>query len=81
MGVFADAVAAVNTAVTAAGYRAVTDPRNIAARCVFIELPTFTSYNANIADVTISVKVVAAPPSNNDAFDWIRSEEHTSELQ
>lgn len=73
MSVFSDAITAVVNAVTAAGFRPVTDPRNVAARCVFIELPTFDSFTTNVADITISVKVVAAPPGNNDAFDWIMS--------
>ncbi len=73
MSVFSDAIAAVSAAVTAAGFRAVTDPRNVSARCVFIDLPTFSSFTTNVADITISVKVVAAPPSDTNAFDWITS--------
>jgi hypothetical protein len=70
-GVFTDAVAAVAQAIEDAGFRAVTDPRNVSARCVFVELPTFESFTTNIADISISVKVLAAPPGNNDAFDWV----------
>jgi hypothetical protein len=73
VSVFSDAIAAVSAAVTAAGFRPVTDPRNVSARCVFIELPTFESFTTNVADITISVKVLAAPPGNNDAFDWVMS--------
>lgn len=73
MSVFSDAITAVSNAVTAAGFRPITDPRNIAPRAVFIELPTFSSFTTNVADITISIKVFAAPPGNTDATDWLIS--------
>ena len=70
-GIFADAITKLAASITALGLRAVTDPRNLAPRCVFIELPRFTSFNSNVADITISVQVIAAPPGNTDATDYL----------
>lgn len=76
-GRLADAVAAIVTKVTAAGFRAVTDPRNIGPRCVFVQLPTFTTMNANIADITVPIQIIAAPPGNTDATDYLLSSVET----
>ena len=38
---------------------------------VFIELPTFTSFNNNTADITIDLRVLGAPPGNSDATNYI----------
>jgi hypothetical protein len=73
MTVFSEAQTAVVDAITACGFRPVTDPRNVSSRCVFVDLPTFTSFTTNVADITISIKIVAAPPGNTDASDWILS--------
>ena len=72
-GIFADAITKVAASITGLGLRAVTDPRNLAPRCVFIELPRFTGFNFNVADITISVQVIAAPPGNTDATDYLIS--------
>lgn len=70
-GAFADAITAITAEVTGAGFRAVTDPRNLAPRSVFVQLPRFESFNNNIADITVQLQVVAAPPGNTDATDWL----------
>lgn len=72
-GIFADAISKVAASITALGLRAVTDPRNLSARCVFVELPRFTGFNYNVADITITVQVIAAPPGNTDATDYLIS--------
>lgn len=70
-GFLEDCVTECATRVTAAGLRAVTDPRNLTPKSVLIELPTFQSVNVNVAAVTVRLVVVAAPPGNSDATDWI----------
>lgn len=76
-GRLADAVAALVDKLTTAGFRAVTDPRNLAPRCVFIQLPTFTTLNANIADITVPIQVIASPPGNSDATDYLMTSVET----
>lgn len=71
MGVFADAVGAIVTALEDTGIRCATDPRKVAPRSVFIQLPRFESFNSNISDITVQLQVVAAPPGNTDATDWL----------
>lgn len=71
MGVFADAIRAVVDQLEGTGIRPVTDPRRLAPRSVFVQLPTFESVNNNISDVTIRIQVVAAPPGNSEATDWL----------
>jgi hypothetical protein len=38
---------------------------------VFVELPTFTVFTQHIADVTMTLRVLGAPPGNTDAANWI----------
>lgn len=47
--------------------KVVTDPRNIAPPCVFIDAPTFTAFNYNIVNMTFPVRVFSLGPSNLDA--------------
>ena len=70
-GIFISAIAQVKAAITALGYKPVTDPRNARPLTVFIELPTFTGFNTNIADMTFTLRVLAPPPGNQDASDYI----------
>lgn len=70
-GIFRDSIAAVTQLVTAAGYVPVTDPRNVRPKCVFIELPTWSNFNAGIADVTIRLRILGAPPGNQDVADYL----------
>ena len=64
-GIFTDAIDAVSATITALGYKPVTDPRN--AR----PLPVFTAFNNQTADVTIDLRVLGAPPGNQDTTDYI----------
>jgi len=70
-GLFIDAINAVVSRITALGYVAVTDPRNARPLTVFVELPTFEAYTSNVADITIGLRVLGAPPGNQDATDYI----------
>jgi hypothetical protein len=49
----------------------ITDPRNARPLTVFVELPTFTCFNNQIADITVDLRILGAPPGNQDASDYI----------
>lgn len=70
-GVFAAAVDATTSVLTALGLAWTTDPRNIRPRSVFVELPTFETWTYNVADVRLTLRVLAAPPGNQDAGDYL----------
>lgn len=70
-GIFTETIDAVKATITALGLVPVTDPRNARPLTVFVELPTFTSFNNETADITIDLRVLGAPPGNQDATDYI----------
>jgi len=70
-GILVDAVNAIKTALTALGLKPVTDPRNARPMSVFIELPVMTSWTYNVGDFRIPVRVLAAPPGNQDSGDYL----------
>lgn len=70
-GVLHQAVTAVAGLVTAAGFQAVTDPRAVRPYCVFIELPTFTGFTKAVADITIRLRLLAPPPGDANAAEWL----------
>lgn len=70
-GIFAEAITAVANVITNLGYVAVTDPRNARPLTVFIELPTFTSFTYNVGDITLTLRVLAPPPGNQDSGDYL----------
>ena len=70
-GIFADAQATVVASLTALGLKVVTDIRNARPITVLVEPPTFTCFNSNIADIEIGLKILAAPPGNQDAVDYL----------
>ena len=70
-GMFAEAITAVANVVTSRGYVAVTDPRNARPLTVFIELPTFNAFTYNVGDITLTIRVLAPPPGNQDAGDYL----------
>ena len=72
-GILAAAYADVASRLTAAGLNVVTDPRNARPMTVFLELPTATSLNSNIVDVTIVCRILAGGPGNSDASDYLLS--------
>jgi hypothetical protein len=70
-GILVDAVNAIATALTALGLKPVTDPRNARPMSVMIELPVMTSFTYNVGDFRIPVRILAAPPANSDAGDYL----------
>jgi hypothetical protein len=70
-GIFTDTIDTVSASLTALGLKPVTDSRNARPLTVFVELPTFTCFNNQIADITIDLRVLGAPPGNSDASDYI----------
>ena len=70
-GIFTDTINTVSATITALGLVPVTDPRNARPLTVFIELPTFSSFNNQTADITIDLRVLGAPPGNSDTTTYI----------
>jgi hypothetical protein len=70
-GVFAAARATLVASLEALGLAVVTDSRNARPITVLVEPPTFTCFNSNIADITFLLRLLAAPPANLDAEDWL----------
>ena len=70
-GVFATAVSACTAVLTSLGLAWTTDPRNARPRSVLVELPTFDSWTYNVADVRLTLRILAAPPGNQDAGDYL----------
>ena len=70
-GIFTDTIDAVSASLTALGLKPVTDSRNARPLTVFVELPTFTCFNNQIADITVDLRVLGAPPGNSDATTYI----------
>ena len=72
-GIFAAAQATLVASLQALGLAVVTDPRNARPMSVLVDPPTFTCFNSNIAEIEIGVQVLAAPPGNQDAVDYLIS--------
>ncbi len=70
-GVFSAAQNTLVASLQALGLAVVTDIRNARPISVLVDPPTFTCFNSNIADIEISVKILAAPPGNQDATDYL----------
>lgn len=70
-GILSDAVNAVVEVLTDLGLKPVTDPRNLRPNSVFVDLPTVTGFTYNIGDIRIVARVVAAPPGNSDAANYL----------
>lgn len=70
-GVLADAYSNVVTRLVAAGLTVITDPRNARPLAVFVELPTAEAFNGNWVDVTIQMRILAAPPGNQDSAEYL----------
>lgn len=57
---------------TIAGLAVTRDPRDVNAPCALVGLPRVTGLtNACVADVEIDVHLIAPPPGNLDAVDWL----------
>ena len=70
-GIFRDSIAAVSTVITNLGLVPVTDPRNARPLTVFLELPTWDTFTRHVADVTMRLRVLGAPPGNQDVADYL----------
>ena len=70
-GIFRYSINDVVAVLEALPVTAVTDPRNARPGTVFVELPTFTAFTTQIADTTMTLRVLGAPPGNTDASNWI----------
>lgn len=70
-GIIYDSIQHVASTISALGYQVVTDPRNARPMSVFVEMPTFTTFAHDVVDVTCTVRVLAAPPGNQDATDYV----------
>lgn len=76
-GIFIEARDALATTITNLGYKVVTDSRNVRPLTVLINPPTFDSFTFNVGDITFIISVVAAPPANQDAIDWLLTQVDT----
>ena len=70
-GIFTDTIDTVSASLTALGLKPVTDSRNARPLTVFVELPTCTCFNNQIADITVDLRVLGAPPGNSYATTYI----------
>ena len=70
-GIFAEARTAIVNRITALNLVPVTDPRNARPLTVFVELPTFTSFTYNVGDIPFVLRVLGAPPGNQDTADYL----------
>lgn len=70
-GVFVTAQTELVTSLSGLGLAVTTDPRNARPMCVVVRPPTFEIKNYNWADITFQIQIVAAPPGNSDAVDYM----------
>jgi len=70
-GIFRDSIGVVSAVITGLGLVPVTDPRNARPLTVFLELPTWDMFAKHVADVTMRLRILAAPPGNQDASDYL----------
>jgi len=70
-GIFAECRTAIVNALTALGVAVVTDPRNARPMTVMVNPPTFDSFTYNVGDIRFELLILAAPPGNQDAEDYL----------
>jgi hypothetical protein len=70
-GFLADAIALCQTALTTANIAWAHDPGTIRPKCVMIELPDFSTFARDVADIRIRLRVCGAPPGNKANNDFI----------
>lgn len=70
-GIFSEARAAIVARISSLGLVPVTDPRNARPLTVLVELPTFDSFTFNVGDITFVLRVLGAPPGNQDTADYL----------
>lgn len=72
-GIFAETITNVTGILNGLGIKYVTDPRNARPMTVLVDLPTFVGFNYNVGDITMTLRILAAPPGNQDASDYCLS--------
>jgi hypothetical protein len=70
-GIFRDSIGVVSGIITALGLVPVTDPRNARPLTVFLELPAWDTYARHVADVTMRLRILGAPPGNQDVANYL----------
>ena len=70
-GIFAEAQATVVATLTALGVAVVTDTRNARPMSVLVHPPNFECFNSNVATIEFTLSILAAPPGNQDAADYL----------
>lgn len=70
-GILVEAVNACKTKLTALGLVPITDPRNARPLSVLIELPSVTAFTYNVGNIDLRLRVLAPPPGNQDAGDYL----------
>ena len=70
-GIFADSRTAIVNALTALSLVPVTDPRNARPMTVLVNPPTFDAFTYNVGDIRFELLILAAPPGNQDAEDYL----------
>lgn len=70
-GFLADAIALCTAALTAANIAWAHDPGTVRPKCVMVELPDFSVFSRDVADIRIRLRVCGAPPGNKANNDYI----------
>ena len=70
-GIFYDAQQTLVDSLEALSLAVVTDPRNARPMSVLVGPPSFQCFNDNIADISFGISILAAPPGNQDAADYL----------
>jgi hypothetical protein len=70
-GIFYAAQQTLVSSLAALSLAVVTDPRNARPMSVLVGPPSFECFNDQIADISFSVSILAAPPGNQDALDYL----------
>lgn len=70
-GIFAESRTAIVNALTALSLVPITDPRNARPMTVLVNPPTFDAFTYNVGDIRFELLILAAPPGNQDAEDYL----------
>jgi hypothetical protein len=70
-GTLAAAVASVKAELTALGLAPVTDSRNARPKTCMIELPTGETFTNNVLTISLRIRILGAPPANQDSADYL----------
>lgn len=70
-GVLQDALTATINALTALNLTVVDNPQNARPFSVMVELPDLDAFTFNVADITITIRVLGVPPANKTAAEYL----------